>query len=378
MTTVVAAKRRTWPGSSLLLLSVLGTGGGLAAWKEKSIAENAAAAAHQPEPMETVTVATAGERDYRRTTTAIGTVIALQSITLHNELPGTVATVALEPGQIVEPGTVLVALDVSVEQAELRAQQAQAALAETMLDRMQRANSKSAASQADVDRARAERDIALAQVARTQAIIARKTIRAPFRAHVGMADVHLGQYLREGTQLTTLQGIDDAVHVDFTVTQAVAAGLQPGETVEILIARGATAGATIEALDARVDPATRNETVRARLEHQEHGPAPGAAVRVHVPLGPPQRVVAVPVSALRKGPGGDHVFVVAAGEDKRPRAHLRPVKSGAVLGDEVAILEGLAAGEQVAASGSFKLFESEAVAIADPKPDAAPPNGQDH
>jgi membrane fusion protein, multidrug efflux system len=378
MTTAPAPKRRTWPGSSLLLLSVLGTGGGLAAWKETSIAENAAAAAHQPEPMETVTVATAGERDYRRTTTAIGTVIALQSITLHNELPGTVATVALEPGQIVEPGTVLVALDVAVEQAEMRAQQAQAALAETMLDRMQRANSKSAASQTDVDRARAERDIALAQVARTQAIIARKTIRAPFRARVGMADVHLGQYLREGTQLTTLQGIDDAVHVDFTVTQAVAAGLQPGETVEILIARGAAAEATIEALDARVDPATRNETVRARLEHQQNGPAPGAAVRVRVPLGPPQRVVTVPVSALRKGPGGDHVFVVATGADQKPRAHQRPVKSGAVLGDEVAILEGLAAGEQVAASGSFKLFESELVAIAEAKPDAAPPNGQDH
>ena len=80
-----------------------------------------------------------------------------------------------------------------------------------------------------MDRARAERDVALAQIARTKAIIARKTIRAPFRARVGIADVHPGQYLNEGTQLTTLQGVDDAAHVDFTVAQQVAAGLREGE-----------------------------------------------------------------------------------------------------------------------------------------------------
>ena len=112
----------------------------------------------------------------------------------------------LTPGQIVDAGTVLVALDVSVEEAELKAQEAQAALAETMLGRMQRLSQNRVASETDVDRARAERDVALAQIARTRAVIARKTIRAPFRARVGMADVHPGQYLNEGTQLTTLAG----------------------------------------------------------------------------------------------------------------------------------------------------------------------------
>jgi len=358
-------KRRTWLGSSLLLLAVLGAGAGLAAWKRNSLAENAAAAAHVPEPMETITVATAAARQHRRTTTAIGTVVALRSITLHNELPGTVATVALEPGQVVAPGTVLVALDVSVEEAELRAQRAQATLAATMLERLQRANHKSAASAADVDKARAEFDVAQAQVARIEAIIAKKTIRAPFKSRVGMVDLHVGQYLREGTELTTLQGIDEAVHVDFTVTQAVALGLHPGESVDVLTTPAAPAAvARIEALDAHVDPSTRNRTVRARLEHGTEAPPPGAAVRVRVPVGAAREVVTVPVTALRKGPGGDHVFLVQEGADGRPRAHEVKVQGGPVLGDDVVILEGLDGGERVAAAGSFKLYESVLVHVA--------------
>src|SRR5437016_2069854 len=273
--------RRGRIGSVLLLTTVVGTGGALAAWKYASRQEARAASANQPEPIESVTVAVAKALEHRQTTTSIGTVIALRSITLRNELPGTVRQVMLTPGQVVDAGTVLVALDISVEEADLKAQEAQAALAETTLDRMQRARQNRAVSEIEVDRARAEHDVALAQIARTRAIIARKTIRAPFRARVGLADVHPGQYLNEGTQLTTLQGVDDAV----------------------------------------------------------------------------------PVSALRKGPGGDQVFVIAPDKDGKTRAHARQVASGAMLGDEIVILAGLSAGERVAASGSFKLRDAVRVAI---------------
>jgi membrane fusion protein, multidrug efflux system len=114
---------------------------------------------------------------------------------LRNELAGTIRQVMLTPGQVVELGMVLVALDVSVERAELKAQQAQAVLAETVLNRALRLSRGGAASEEEVDRARAERDVALAQMARTKAVIAKKTIRAPFRVRVGLADVHPGQYL---------------------------------------------------------------------------------------------------------------------------------------------------------------------------------------
>jgi membrane fusion protein (multidrug efflux system) len=356
---------RGWIGSSLLLLMVVVTGVGLAAWKYASIQESHAAAANQPEPMESVLVAVAKELEHRPTTTSIGTVLALRSITLRNELPGTVRQVSLMPGQIVETGTVLVALDVSVEEAELRAQEAQAALARTVLDRRRTLSQDLATAQEEVDRARADLDVALAQIERTKAIIARKTIRAPFRSRVGIADIHPGQYLNEGSLLTTLQGVDEAAHVDFTVPQQVAAGLREGQSVEVF-APGATSPvvAKIVALDARIDPTTRNAVVRARIQATS-APPPGASVRIRVPVGQSRKAVAVPVSALRKGPGGDQVFVVEPDNTGKTRAHVRQVESGAMLGDEVVIHAGLAPGELVAASGSFKLRETALVAIAD-------------
>jgi membrane fusion protein (multidrug efflux system) len=222
-----------------------------------------------------------------------------------------------------------------------------------------------ATTQEEIDRARADLDVARAQIARTRAIIARKTIRAPFRSRVGIADVHPGQYLNEGTLLTTLQGIDDAAHVDFSVPQQVAAGLQPGEPVEVFAGAPAPLMAKIVALDARIDPATRNAVVRARIEASGKALSPGASVRVRVQVGASRKAVSVPVSALRKGPEGDQVFVIREDQDGHTRAHIQQVESGAMFGDEVVIHAGLTAGEQVAASGSFKLREAALVAIAD-------------
>ena len=357
--------RRSWIGSFLLLVMVVSVGVGLAAWKYTAIQASEAASANQPEPMESVTVAFAKEIEHRHTATSIGTVLALRSITLRNELPGTVRYVNLTPGQVVDTGMVLVALDVSVEEAELKAQEAQAGLSRTVLKRRNNLSHDRATTQEEVDRARADRDIALAQIARTKAIIARKTIRASFRARVGMADLHPGQYLNEGTELTTLQGIDDAVHVDFTVTQQVAAGLREGDSVEVSASgQSSSIVAKIVAVDARVDPTTRNAMVRARIEGAANAPSPGASVRIRVSIGLPRKAVAVPVSAMRKGPGGDQVFVIEPDKNGKTRAHVRKVESGAMLGDEVVIYAGLSAGERVAVSGSFKLREAVLVAIA--------------
>ncbi len=357
------AKRTRWLGSTLLLTAVAGAAGGLTVWKQAALAR--AAAVTEPEPAETVTAVVAAEREHRRTVTSVGTALALRSVTLRNELAGTVRHVALTPGQIVEEGAPLVALDVSVEQAELRANQARATLADSVVRRVESLLPSKAVSAEEVDRARAERDVAVAQVERVKAVIAQKSIRAPFRARVGLSDVHVGQYLQEGTLLTTLQGVDDAVHVDFAVAQRVAAGLRVGDAVEL--SAGADAGplpAKVVAVDARVDAATRNATVRARIADAPNAPSPGASVRVRVPVGGPAKAVAVPASALRKGPGGDHVFVIAPGQDGQTRVRLRRVQAGPPLGDDVLIHSGLAAGETVAATGSFKLRDNALVVVA--------------
>jgi membrane fusion protein (multidrug efflux system) len=230
---------------------------------------------------------------------------------------------------------------------------------------MQRMSEQHAASQMDVDSAHSRRDVALAEVERTKAIIARKTIRAPFRARIGISDVHPGQYLNEGTLLTTLQGVDRSAYVDFTVAQQVAAALREGARVDVYsINDTSPTSAAIVAIDARVDPTTRNALVRARIENASDAPPPGASVRVQVPVGSPLMAVAIPASALRKSPSGDHVFVLAQDRDGKTRAHVRQVQVEALAGDEAVIDKGLSPGERVAASGSFKLREAALVAIA--------------
>ena len=367
MSRSTASNPRARLHSLVLVGLVLCTAILLGAWKYAAIRSAEAASANQPEPTETVAAAVATARPHQESASAIGTVLAPRSIALRNEVAGTVRFVSLQPGQVVSAGALLVALDVSVETAELRAQEAQARLAQTSLERVDRMAARGAASAMELDNARAERDVALAQVERTRALIARKTIRAPFRARVGMSDVHLGQFLESGTQLTTLQGVDGAVHVDFDVSQSVAAGMRRGEPVRVI--SGATATeipARVVAVDARVDPTTRNAVVRAELPDLALLPSPGSSVRVLIPIGPTRDAVVVPVSALRKGPGGDHVFVIAAGKDGKTRAQLRLVTAGPVLGDDIVIVDGLAAGERVAASGSFKLRDAALVAVAEP------------
>lgn len=342
-----------WIGASVLLTALLGSGGLLAAWKHGERERSSAAAANVPEPSEVVTDAVATPRTHRASATAVGTVLALQSVTLRNELAGTVRESHLTPGEIVGPGALLVALDVSVEAASLRAEEARTSLAETTLKRYENLLQHQAVSAEEVDRARAERDVSLAEISRIRAIIARKTIRAPFRARIGISDVHPGQYLSEGTVLTTLQGVESAENVDFSVSQDVAAGLKVGDTIAVTVGDTPTT-ARVVAIDAKVDPTTRNALVRARLTGKLL-PGPGASVAVRVPTGAVTDAVVVPVSALRKGPQGDHVFVLASDAKGKLRAQVRPVRAGDVLGDSVLIVDGLKAGEHVAVSGAFKL-----------------------
>jgi membrane fusion protein (multidrug efflux system) len=370
MSRIESATPRFRSRGTILVAAVFGIGLALAAWKQGALAAANAAPAGA-EPAEVIAATPGVLQQHRPTISAIGTVIALRSVTLRNELAGTVRSVALAPGRIVEPGTVLVALDVSVERAELRSREAQVTLATTALARLNRLLERRAVSQEEVDRAVAERDMAAAEIDRIRAVIERKTIRAPFRARIGMADLHVGQFLSEGTVLTTLQGIDDAVHVDFAVSQAIAAGLAVGDSVRVAPTRESTPViGRIVAIDARLDPTTRNAVVRARLGAGLTA-APGGAVRVEVPAGSVASAVAVPVNALRSGPEGEFVWVIEADQEGAERSRLRPVRAGAVLGDTVLLLDGLEAGERVATSGSFKLREGALVAIA-----AAPAAGQ--
>ena len=365
----LALRRRV--AGFVLVGVVMGSGALLAAWKQNTTKDAAAAAAKQPEPVEMVTFAVAEARPHHASTTAIGTVRALRSITLKSEVSGSVARASLKPGQVVEAGTVLVQLDTSVEQAELRALDAQARSSRTMLARREELLKFGATTQDEVDQVRGQHDVAEAQSARLRAVIAKKTIRAPFRARVGLADVHPGQYLDQGVELTTLQGVADEVYVDFSVAQSLAAELVVGSSVQVRTSQGQTLEAQVLAVDAKVDPETRSRAVRARLDGGKQGPAPGASVRVLVPVGESSQAVVIPVTALRKGPGGDHIWVVEADAAGVLRAHERKVQTGPMLGETVIVRSGIEAGQRLTASGSFKLREGVRVQAVEAAPPAA-------
>ena len=238
--------------------------------------------------------------------------------------------VALTPGQIVEAGTVLVGLDVSVEEAELQALEAQRDLAETQFARMQRMVERRAASEMELDtRARANATWRWRRSRARKRDHCRKTIRAPFRARIGISDVHPGQYLNEGTQLTTLQGVDDSAYVDFTVAQHVAATLRDRRQRRRLHAttrsrsRRRSSRSTRGSIRRRAMPSVRArvEDTAACADARRLGarPGPGRAPRAWRS--------SIPASALRKGPGGDHVFVLVADDDGKTRARVRQVRS---------------------------------------------------
>jgi RND family efflux transporter MFP subunit len=358
--------------SLVLILAVVGGAVGLALWKRATIL--AAANADQPEQVSTVSFATVRSEDYVRRSSIIGTVRAPRSVTLRNELSGTVAKVSMEPGTIVEEGAVLVELDTAVERADLLAREANAELTLTRLRRTERAAETRAASEIDLERARAEHRVALADIARAQAVIDRKTVRAPFRARVGLTDVHVGQYLPAGTLLTSLEGVGEALEVDFSVPQALteSGAVAVGTVVEVVSSTADEALAEVIAIDSRVDARTRNTRVRAKFTAHHSPPLPGSSVRVRVPIGAPIRCAAIPVEALRRGPQGDYVFVVEPGQSGGQRAFQRAVEVAGLKSGTMLIASGLEEGELVAAAGSFKLRDG--ALVSEPLPMGPPPD----
>ncbi len=211
-------------------------------------------------------------------------------------------------------------------------------------------------------------------MAQVQVRLAKLTLRAPFRARAGLRYVHEGQYLKEGVTVVRLEEVSARIYLDFAIPQDHAARVRPGASVMATAAVLGPGPVKIEvvALDAAVDGDTRNIRVRAILDDPEGVLRPGMFVQLRVPVSDPQPYVVVPATAVRRASYADQVFVVVPGEKPEElRAKQRFVKLGPTIGDDVIVLEGVAAGEQVATTGSFKLRDGALVMPAAPAAPAA-------
>ena len=334
---------------------------------------------YQPPP-EAVTTVVAKSQHWQATIEAVGSVAAVQGVTLSADQPGLVSQIAFESGAHVREGDVLVRLDTRQEQAQLASAQAGRDLATSNLDRSKRLLENQLIAQSEYDQTVAQFKQAEAAVKEFEAVIERKTIRAPFSGRVGIRQVNLGQYVRSGDPIVPLQS-EDPIYVTFTVPQQQVQALRAGATVMAASDSGARATVIgrITAVNPVVDEQTRNVQVQATFRNGDRRLRPGMYVTVKVVTGDGGAVVALPSSAINYAPYGNSVFIVESmkGPNGQSYSGVRQqfVKLGAAVGDQVAILSGVKAGEEVVTSGVFKLRSGAAVSVnnkVQPSNDPAP------
>jgi membrane fusion protein, multidrug efflux system len=324
-------------------------------------------AAFQPPP-EAVTTIVAHQEEWSASVSSIGTVAAVQGVTVSADLPGTVERIAFESGTAVREGEVLALLDTRQEQAQLTAAEAQRDLARLNFERMQGLLNERVISQSEFDRATAEQRQGDARVGEIRATIARKTIRAPFSGVLGIRRVNLGQYLSGGDALVTLQSLNP-IYVNFGVPQQSSSQMRVGRTVRITSDSlpGVEFSGRVTAIDSIVDQATRNIQVQATLANPGGKLRPGMFVQAEAGVGGGSTIVALPASAISYAPFGDSVFVVTdlknpAGQSYRG-VRQQFVKLGPARGDQIAVTSGVKPGDEVVTSGLFKLRNGAAVVI---------------
>lgn len=315
-----------------------------------------------------MTTVVAQQEEWPATLSAIGTMAAVQGVTVSADLPGTVERISFDSGRAVRAGEVLAILDTRQEKAQLATIEARRELAQLTFTRVQELLKEKVISKAEFDRAAAELQQTEAQLGEVKAAIERKTIRAPFSGVLGLRQVNLGQYLAGGDALVTLQSLNP-IYVNFGVPQQTAGQIPVGRVVKVTTAdvTGVEWKGRVTALDSMVDEATRNIQVQATLPNPDGKLRPGMFVQAEVPVGPSQSVVVLPASAINYAPYGDSVFVVAdlKGEDGKTYRGVRQqlVKLGPARGDQIAVVSGVNAGEEVVTSGLFKLRNGAAVQI---------------
>jgi membrane fusion protein (multidrug efflux system) len=339
---------------------------GFVKFKQIQTAIGAAAAFHPPP--EAVTTIVAQQEQWPATLSAIGTMAAVQGVNVSADLPGTVERIAFDSGQWVHEGEVLALLDTRQERAQLEAAESQRDLARINYNRMKGLLDELVISRAEFDRASADQRQTDARVGEINATIQRKTIRAPFSGVLGIRKVNLGQYLAGGDPLVTLQSLNP-IYVNFDVPQQSAADVRVGRSVHITAEEiaGRSFDGRITAIDPLVNESTRNVKVQATLANPDGKLRPGMFVQTEVVLNAPSAIVSLPASAISYAPYGDSVFVVTDLKNEKGQTYRgvrqQFVKLGAARGDQIAVVSGLKAGEEVVTSGVFKLRNGAAVLV---------------
>lgn len=339
----------TLAGLILVLGFLVGT-------KAAQISSLLAASKQTRQASDAVATQVATRNQWRPVVNSVGTVTAVQGVTVSAQVSGNVAEIAFEAGAAVKQGDLLVRLDTSVEEAQLRSAEAAVALAKLNLDRARDLLEKTSISQSEYDAADAQFKQATAQADNIRAVIAKKTIRAPFGGRLGLRLVNLGQTLREGDAIVSLQSMDP-VYVDFFLPQQNLAASAVGQDVAVTTdaAPGKNLPGKVTAIASEIDAATRNVKIQATLENPGEVLRPGMFVNVNVYETGARDVVVVPVTSVVYASYGNSIFVVQKEADGSLTARQHFVELGEARGDFVEVIKGVDEGAEVVSTGAFKL-----------------------
>lgn len=345
----------------IAIFVVLAVVGGLVGVKTMQVRAMAAATKAFLPPPTTVSSAVAQEEDWQDTIQAIGSISAVQGVIVAPELAGTIREISFESGQVVQKGDLLVKLDVSAEEAQLRAMQAQVEWARISAERDRTLRAQNMISQSDLDSAEASLKQNQANADAIQANIEKKTIRAPFSGRLGVRLINLGQYLDVGKPIVSLQSLTP-VNADFSLPQQQLAKLKTGMKVRV------TSDAypnrpfegTLAAINPDLDVTTRSVGLQARIDNPDQLLRPGMYARMEVLLPETNRVLVIPATAVLSDPYGDKVYVIESqggNQGSKPGLTVRQqlVRTGRARGDFVTVELGLKPGEKVVSTGIFKL-----------------------
>jgi membrane fusion protein (multidrug efflux system) len=336
--------------------------GGIFGWKYYQ-AQRTAAQAATPPPPATVAAAEVQAEDWQPYLYTVGSLVAVQGIFVTTEIQGQVKKILFDSGQQVTEGTLLVQLDDSIDQAELKGLIAERQRAEIRFKRIARLYKQGSVSGEDYDEARLEFEAAAARVAAKQALIDKKKIHAPFNGLLGIRQADLGEYLAPGAKIVPLETIDP-IYVDFSLPERHFSELAEGQQLELTVQAypGQTFQGEITAINPGIDQNTRNVQVRAELANPNGRLRPGMFAEVRVLLPERENLLTVPRTAITYNPYGDSVFVIEQ-QNNDLVVQRRPVETGNTRDGKVEIIKGLKAGERVVRAGQVKLRNDQRVKI---------------
>lgn len=319
----------------------------------------------------TVSTMKVSESDWQPKVDAAGSLRAIHGVNITTELAGMVQTVYFKPGTDVKAGDVLVQLNADNDIALLHSLQANEQLARITYQRDQAQYKIQGVSKQVVDNDAANLQSLIAQVAQQAAIVAKKTIRAPFTGRLGINLINLGQWVNPGDAIAMLQTLDP-IWVDFFVPQQYLPRMALGQAVFLTVDgfKNQEFKGKVTTVNPGVDPQTRNLTVEATIENPKRLLLPGMFATVNVDTGAPQRFITLPQTAIFYNSYGNIVYVVEEdGEEKdkngEPKLVVKQrfVDVGDTRGEQVTVLKGVKVGETIVTSGQLKLKNGSAVVV---------------